>query len=251
MCNFFSFITEPEHYPGKKFCFDWEYRKEHLKDECDSHASLAEYFHLHEDKCNKYEYNPLTGLFTIDQINSSTDDSLQVEEWVKRLKFKRIVEPLIVKPIVNPLLLPKKELSPDDILLLKEWASVRASVGASVWTSVRAPVWASVGASVCDSVCDSVGASVWTSVRAPVWTSVWDSVGASVGASVCDSVRAYTSSFFAIDYEFDYSNNNKLWESGIVPSYANGVWRLHSGEKADIIFEITAEELKNYQIKEA
>lgn len=223
MCNFFSFITEPEHYPGKKFCFDWEYRKEHLKDECDSHASLAEYFHLHEDKCNKYEYNPLTGLFTIDQINSSTDDSLQVEEWVKRLKFKRIVEPLIVKPIVNPLLLPKKELSPDDILLLKEWASVRASVGASVWTSVRAPVW----------------------------TSVWDSVGASVGASVCDSVRAYTSSFFAIDYEFDYSNNNKLWESGIVPSYANGVWRLHSGEKADIIFEITAEELKNYQIKEA
>ncbi len=70
------------------------------------------------------------------------------------------------------------------------WASVGDSVGASVRDSVRDSVWDSVGASVKDSVRDSVGASVRDSVGASVRDSVKASVGDSVRASVWDSVKA-------------------------------------------------------------
>jgi hypothetical protein len=218
MCNFFAFVTEPEQHGGKRYYFDWEWRKEHLQDENDSHSTICKHYSLDEDKCNKYEYNPLTREFTVDQINSPVDDTAQAHEWADNLDFKRIVEPLIIKPIVNPLELPAvTEITEQHIIWLKEWASV--------WDSV----WASVG--------DSVWASVWASV----WVSVWDSVGASVGASVWDSVWAsvwaYISSFFAIDYEYDLSPAINLWHAGLVPSHDGETWRLHTGRQAKIVYE--------------
>ena len=179
MCNFFSFVTEPDSHSGERFYFDWNYRKDHLKDDpqpSDSHSSICKHFGLTEDICNKYEFNPLTKKFVIDRINH-IDDRIQAEEWVNNLDFKKIVEPLIIKPIVNPFDLPIIEVpTKEHILLLKEWASVWASVGDSVWASV----WDSVWASVRDSVWASVRASVWASVGDSVRASVWDSVGASV-----------------------------------------------------------------------
>ena len=240
MCRFFSFVTDPVGHLAEYYYFDWEYRKANLDDEgVDSHSHICAHFNLNEDRCNKYEFNPLTKAFRIDQINSERDDSEAAEKWVKRLDFKTVIEPLIVKPIVNPLGLPKVEQVTDEqIGWLKVWASVSASVwdsvGASVWASVWDSVWASVSASVWDSVGDSVWASVWDSVRASVW--------ASVRASVGDSVWAYFSSFFAIDYEHDFSSAVKLWEAGLVPSFDGRTWRLHSGEDAKIIYEWTPEE---------
>jgi len=223
MCNFFSFVTDPVNHPTEYYCFDWEYRKANLDDGgVDSHSHICSHFKLNEDACNKYEFNPLTKVFVIDQINSEKDDSKASEKWANRLDFKTIIEPLIVKPIVNPLLLPKvSEPTEEQIGWLKEWASVRASVRASVWTSV--------GASVMDSVRTSVGASVWASV----WTSVMDSVMDSVGASVW----AYLSSFFDVEYILDCSSAIKLWKSGLVPSFDGTTWRLHSGKNADVVFE--------------
>lgn len=219
MCQFFSFVTDPVGHLAEYYYFGGEYRKANLNDEgVDSHSHICAHFNLNEDRCNKYEFNPLTKAFRIDQINSERDDSEAAEKWVKRLDFKTVIEPLIVKPIVNPLGLPKVEQVTDEqIGWLKVWASVSASVSASVWDSVRA----------------SVGASVWDSVL----DSVWDSVGASVGASVGDSVGAYFSSFFAIDYEHDFSSAVKLWEAGLVPSFDGRTWRLHSGERAAVVFE--------------
>ena len=213
MCKFFSFLTEPENHGGQRFYFDWKYRKNHLRgDNYDSHSTLAKVFGLKEDICNKYEYNPLTKSFEIDQINSEINDSVTAENWVNQLDFSKVVEPLIIKPIINPLELPEvKTVSEEQIKLLRVWASVRASVRASV------------------------GASVWASV--------WDSVRASVGASVGDSVRAYISTFFNIQYEPDFSSGNKLWESGLVPSFDGKTWRLHTGKNAKIVYEISNEEL--------
>ena len=71
--------------------------------------------------------------------------------------------------------------------------------------------------------------------------SVRDSVWASVGASVWDSVWDYALSFFAIDFEHDFSSAVKLWESGLVPSFEGKTWRLHSGKNADIVYEWTPE----------
>ncbi len=223
MCQFFSFVTDPVGHLAEYYYFDWEYRKANLNDEgVDSHSHICAHFNLNEDRCNKYEFNPLTKAFRIDQINSERDDSEAAEKWVKRLDFKTVIEPLIVKPIVNPLGLPKVEQVTDEQI---GWLKVWASVSASVWASVRASVWDSVGA----SVGASVWASVWDSVGASIWASVWDSVGA--------SVWAYFSSFFAIDYEHDFSSAVKLWEAGLVPSFDGRTWRLHSGEKADIVYE--------------
>ena len=225
MCQFFSFVTDPINHPAEYYYFDWEYRKAHMEEDgADSHSHICSHFNLNEDVCNKYEYNPLTKMFTVDQINSERDDSEAAEKWANRLNFKEIVEPLIIKPIVTPLDLPKVEQVTDEqIGWLKDWASVRASAWASVgdsdWASVRASVWDLVWASVRASVGDSVGASVWASVRASAW--------------------AYVSAFFAIDYEHDFSSAVKLWEAGLVPSFDGRTWRLHTGKDAKIIYEWT------------
>ena len=188
------------------------------------------------------------------------------KKWLRQLD-KIIVHKEIVHPFkVNP---PKK-ITNQHIALLKQWASVgdsvgdsvggsvRASVGDSVRASVRASVWDSVWASVRASVRDSVWASVWDSVRASVWDSVRGSVRASVGASVGDSVRAYIGSFFSIPQwkyikhpkgEYPFAPCVKLWEMGLVPSFDGTTWRLHGREKAEVLYEIPAEELRVWQQK--
>ena len=215
MCNFFSFVTDPINHPAEYYFFDWVYRKANLEDDgVDSHSHICAHFALDEDRCNKYEFNPLTKAFKTDQINSERDDSEAAEKWANRLDFKTIVEPLIIKPIINPLELPKVEQVTDEqIGWLKEWASARDSVRNSVGNSVRN----SVGNSVWDSGWNSFEDVVW----APVWEVVW----------------AYFSSFFAIEYKHDFSSAVKLWESGLVPSFDGTVWRLHSGKNADIVYE--------------
>ena len=229
MCNFFSLVSNGN---GKIMYFDHKIRKQIMSNklsyEQDSHTSIADYYEYKgkmEDKLNKYEYNPLTKVFTIDQINT-INDSQEVEKYCNNLDFKKIVPKLIVKPIINPLQIKRKNtnVTGNEIKLLKEWASVRDSVRDSVWASV----WA------------SVGDSVWASVRDSVWASVRDSVWTSVG----DSVWAYYSSFFKIKYKYDFTSCIKLWEAGFVPSYDGEVWRLHSGKKANIVYEYKLKEKK-------
>jgi hypothetical protein len=239
MCNFFSFVTDPVNHPAEYYHLDWEYRKANLKaDDADSHSHICAHFALNEDVCNKYEFNPLTRRFVIDQINSKRDDSEAAEKWANRRDFKEVVEPLIIKPIVNPLELPKVEKPTDEqIGWLKEWTSVGASVEDVVWASVWASVWDSVGVSVWDVDWDAVRVSV----EASVWNAVGASVRASVWTSVWASVWAYFSSFFAIQYEPDFSPAVNLWEAGLVPSFDGTTWRLHTGKNADIVFELTPE----------
>jgi hypothetical protein len=233
MCNFFSFVTDPVNHPAEYYFFDWEYRKTNLDDDgVDSHSHICKMFNLDEDKCNKYEFNPLTKKFVIDMINSERDDSEAAEKWANRLDFKTVVEPLIIKPIVNPFELPKvSEPTNEQIGWLKERTSVWASFRDSVGASVRDSVWASVR--------DSVGASAWDSVRASVWDSVWASVWDSVWASVRDSVGAYISTFFAIEYQHDFSSAVKLWEAGLVPAFDGTTWRLYTGKDAHVVYEWT------------
>ena len=143
MCNFFSFVTNPN--VNKDFYyFDWQMRQSD-KEGADSHSHICAHFKLDEDKCNKYEFNPLTKEFQIDMQNAKKDDSRRAEKWVSKLDWKRIVEPLIVKPIINPFELPKVEQPTDEqVGLLKEWVSVGDSVRASVRASVGDSVWDSV-----------------------------------------------------------------------------------------------------------
>ena len=211
MCKFFSFITVPSE--DKKYYFNWKQRQKRNFDDCDSHSGIAKFYDLKDDAANFYEYNPLTKHLETD-AQHGPDDSKAVQKWCDGLDWKTIVEPLIVKPIINPLELPIVESPTEEqIEWLKQWASVRASVRASVGVSVWASVW------------DSVGDSVWVSVR----------------DSVRDSVYGYIGSFFDIGYKLDFSACVKLWEAGLVPSFDGTTWRLHSGKNADVVYEWRSE----------
>ena len=151
---------------------------------------------------------------------------------------------------VNPLELDIPFNKDKALKLLKEWASAWDSVRASAWASVGDSVWDSVGDSVWDSVWDSVGDSVGDSVQDSVWDSVWYSVR----DSVWDSVWAYISSLFPNIKKWKYIEHKEgvnpfqssidLWHMGLVPSFDGEVWRLHKGEKAEVVLEITGKELR-------
>lgn len=90
MCKFLSILTQGDGIP--KY-FTPEMRKKHINsDYCfDSHASIAEYFGLDEDKCNKYEYNPFNGRFDIDTI-STVHDAIAIKQWCRSQKFTELIE---------------------------------------------------------------------------------------------------------------------------------------------------------------
>ena len=237
MCQFFSLVTDPS---TQKIMFcNWEDRKLFLKGELkvespDSHSSIAMLFGYtgkQEDKLNKYEYNPLTQKFTIDQINNEIDDSAEIEAYCRRINFKKIVEPLIIKPIIHPFndVEPPKEITAKHLELLKQWDSVVDSVVDSVYSSVRDSVWGSVRA--------SVASLVWDSMRMNLLSLVRSSVRSSVRDSVWDSVWAYISSFFDLPEFEQYKCLVTLWEQGLVPSFDGKVWRLHGGRDAKILWE--------------
>jgi len=268
MCKFFSCDSDGD---GNLLYFDWELRKKILSGEIkqyepDSHTSIAHWFGFEgeeEDVLNKYEYNPLTKKFVIDQLNDTMDDSIIVKEKLDNFDWKTIVEPLIIKPIIHPFEMDAPEITPEIVDLVKKWASVRDSIRYSVWHSVGASVKAStrdsVGHSVKASIRNSVGDSVWASAWDSVWHSVWNSVGESVwysvgvparksirhsvwnsvGDSTGNSIGAYFSSFFDIDYKHDLSPAIKLWEMGLVPSYDGEVWRLHGKPNGKVLWEGT------------
>jgi len=167
---------------------------------------------------------------------------------------------------LNPLRVYPREVTEKDIEDLKKWASVRTSVWTSgkafVWAFIKASVYDLVGASVGDSVGDmvwrstgasvhaSVGDSIWHSIGALVYDavgpSVWASVGASIKTSSRDFIGAYISSIFpsmkwkSIEHkegENPFQPAIDLWRRGFVPSFDGGVWRLHQGEKAEVVYE--------------
>ena len=245
MSNFFSFNTA-----GKKpFYFDWPVRQKILSGELkgfdpDSHASVAAYHGVDEDRCNKYEYDPLTGVFRVDQINARTDDRVNAEAWVRQLDFRTVVEPLIIKPIVHPFKVAGTRLCGRDKASLREWASVGASVWASVGAYAGAYTGSSVWASAASSVWESVRESVRAAVRAAVGAYAGAYTGSSVWASAGASVWAYASSFFDLPELRQFRCCANLWERGFVPSFDGKTWRLHHGPAAKVVYEIAAKELK-------
>jgi len=151
---------------------------------------------------------------------------------------------------INPLKIKKSPSAPDSQYfenLIRQWASVWASVRDSVMDSVGDSVWASVRDSVWASVMDSVWASVRASVWASVRDSVWDSVRASVRDSAWDSVRAYTGGLFPNIKKWKYVEKLgpdpwrpllTLWYAGYVPSFDGETWHIHAGPKAKVVFSI-------------
>jgi hypothetical protein len=194
MCNFFSFVGDGH---GNYRYMDWEWRKDHLREQNDSHTYILTHYKVPpaiQDRWSKYEYHPLTKAFTVDQ-GVEGHDQVSAEAWVNTLDFKRVVEPLIIKPIVSPLS-RKRKPTEQDIADLKVWSQVGDQVwdqvgdqvGEQVWAQVAEQVWDQVGDQVWDQVGDQVGEQVWAQVAEQVWDQVRDQVGDQVGDQVWDQV---------------------------------------------------------------
>ena len=112
---------------------------------------------------------------------------------------------------VNPLLLPKATVTDADIELLKQWNSVR------------------------NGAKDSILSSVMDSVRNGVGDSVWYGVGAYIGSLFPGINKWKYKNHEQGQYPFQSAVN--LWHRGLVPSFDGKIWRLHSGEKAEVVWE--------------
>jgi hypothetical protein len=203
MCNFFSVDSNGN---GKPLYFDHEIRKKILKKElkyenADSHTSIADFHGFKgkkEDKMNKYEFNPLTKEFVVDQLNNPIDDSKEIEKFCRNLDFKTIVPELIVHEIVNPFKdRNKTKVNKTDLELLRKWILVSASVWASVWASVRDSVWAYIS----------------SFFNLQEWKYSEHKPG-----------------------ENPFQPGIDLWNRGLVPSFDGKTWRLH-GKDGMIIWE--------------
>lgn len=242
MCKFFSFVGDGY---GNFLYSDWETREKLIKEKSydipDSHTFVLTKNKIPpkmQDRWSKYEYNPLSKEFFVDNGVEGHDHE-SARNWAEGLDYKKIVPALIIKSITNPLRGNKKKITKKEIELLKEWASVMGyiyrdfvwdvTVGYSVWDSVRDAVWHSVWVPIGDSVFDSIGESA----KSPLWVCIDAALG------------AYISSFFNITYQHNFSSLTKLWEAGFMPSFDGTYWRLHSGAKGGWeIIEIEEESLE-------
>ena len=163
-----------------------------------------------------------------------------LKDWKKQVYNFNLKE---AQNPINPFKIKSPKITKEVLKLLYIWASVGASVGNSAWASVRD----SVGALVRDSVWASVGASVGNSVRASAGDSVWNSVGNSVGAYIgllFPNIKdwKYTKKLKVNGYPFQSAVD--LWKMGLVSSFDGKKWRLHSGKKAEILWEGTIKQLQ-------
>ena len=133
-----------------------------------------------------------------------------LEQWKKYVYSKINLEE--ARNPINPFKLPKRIPTPEDIGLLHKWITV----GDTVWATVRDTVWA------------TDRDTVWATVRYPVREAVW----------------AYTGSLFMIEKWGDYPAGIypfqpavDMWKHGLVPSYDGKTWRLHSGEKGEVVYK--------------
>ena len=239
-------------------------KKYHCEDFDESEQDCASGFYATDIDGLPYAYNIHRKVFECEVWGKSREfdiykrryENMKLIREVTRKELVKLAKPRdlilgyklseVINPI-NPLLIKRGKVTDKEIELLKQWASVWDSVRDSVRASVRVSIWASIWDSIWASIWASVRDSVWVSVWDSIWYSVRDSVGASIGTSVRASVGAYISSLFPNIKKWEYIDYEKginpfqpaidLWKAGLVPSYANGIWRLHSGKDARIVYE--------------
>ena len=88
MCNFLSLLSDGQ---GNIYYFDQAARRAKVTGKrgmqyCyDSHASIADYYGLDEDVCNKWEYNPYTDALELDMRNAPHDDRTAVLKAINKI----------------------------------------------------------------------------------------------------------------------------------------------------------------------
>jgi len=259
MCQFFSFITDGM---GNPYYFNHEQRKERgFNNECDSHSYIAEYFKPNkfdkrteraDDVVNKYEYNPFTKKFVIDQINI-LGDSKQAEKWIRKLDFS-IIEPRIDfnKSFKEPLEIKHgKEVSEFEINLLREWYQLgnllreplkwqlRDQLGYPLRGQLGDQLWVQLG----DQLGDLLGDQLWKQIG----DQLWDQLGYQFKDQLRNQLWGQLYSFattFVKDFKFKDKKQedlvnciNSLWSYGLMPFKVGNKLCLYTLNTCEKIYE--------------
>ena len=161
MCKFFSFCGDG--FGNYKF-----YRAEERKamfgegDSPDSHTHILEGVPVElQDRWSRYEYNPLTKEFTVDQGVEGHNHE-RAKNWVTSIDWSLVVPELVVKSIVNPFTdrNPPKKITKEHIGLVRKWASVWAYVS-SFFTIVYEHDFSSINALWEQGLVPSFDGKVW------------------------------------------------------------------------------------------
>jgi hypothetical protein len=223
VCNFFSFCTEPDNHPSERFYFDWNLRKQpNHKNSGDSHSHICTVFHLREDLCNKYEYNPFDNKLRVDRINNEINDRVQAEEWVKGLDFKNLIPALIWKPIIDPLQITvPDEPTKETLQLLKKWEAMRCVHNQTAQRSIKY----TLRTAGLEDVYNTLDLTIDDLLNRYLFK------GYSLNSypSSVDFQSAYVSSFFAVKQKYDFAPAIKLWEQGYFIRKSLRGWHLISG----------------------
>jgi len=223
MYNFFSFMSSRN---GQKFYFNWEQRKEREHKNCDNYLEIAKHFNVKENELHKWRYNPLTQELTFNSEKKVfEEDESQVLAWCKGLDFKTIIEPLIIKPIIDPRKVKKHKWTKEDEKNLREWDLEERYTGRYLMEYIKNRVGDSVMLSINKNILDSFGESIYKLTKGEA------------GETVYKAIIAYNISFYDLIGSKSCSCLTKLWERGFMPCGYGYKWRIRQGEDMKVIKE--------------
>ena len=260
MCKFFSFLMDENE---KMYYLNHEVRHDIMDKKLnlypDSHSSIAEYYKINEDKCNKYEFNPITGSLVLDKKNIPGTKCAVIPKDELLFMVDQAVPELIIKPAINPFAdcVFDGKVTDNILQLLKSWKDINSMIcEIDERPESENKVADAVYCSVRDSVDGRMFAFIEGFVRLPIWNeirtlirnflnlSIYDDDWNQVNNSLWDIMYVYISSFFNLPKwvtgngkSVSEGNNNNpfqagidLWEMGLIPCYDGKKWYLYSGK---------------------
>jgi hypothetical protein len=130
--------------------------------------------------------------------------------------------------LFNPLTGNPKQVTQEDIENLQKWVNIRNKIGDKylnyIWdvADVRAmaKIWRKCREEMLSDLFNQ-------QTEKYIWIGIWD------------CMNVYLASFFDAEYKFDIKPVVSLWNRGFIASVDGSIWRLHSGEKVEIVYELT------------
>lgn len=235
MCEFFSFVSKGD---GFRFYYFDDAMRKRIADgdktkvhnhsmrgfEPDSHASICKYFGLNEDDVNKYEYDLITGEFSVDMIGAPDnddgdvmDDRVDAEKWVRNLDFKKVYEHLKLHKIEKPFVGNKHVPTEYDLKLFgKAIKAIRTTpTSRSFEDELEENISSKVGERMYESMCTSI-ASLNEYIADD------GSYNQTVASLVADQLD--------LQYTVDPKPFAKLWNRGLIFRIVDDYWNGHGPE---------------------
>lgn len=137
-----------------------------------------------------------------------------------------------IAPAVIPLQLQEPKITDEEIELLKQWSLLWRSVYTSIPALIPIWLWYWVGAVMAPPLGDPVAKAVFE-VAYTSHTSILGTVAAAMWAFMGSLFPGIRADGYAFQPVVD------LWKRGIIASFDGEIWRLHTGRKAEIVWEGT------------